>query len=185
MLRPVRRQTVLIGIFLVVVLLFVTTFRMGVVRGTSMAPTYADGQVVLVRRKNPFSGPLHRNDVVLLRQARDVIIKRIYRLPGEEVDESHPELLRMARTNGRIDYYEQETFDTPEGQKTRYRVPEGFLVILGDNPRASEDSRAFGPVPLRDVLGVVISAPPPPEAGSLSMPPARESQQPEHAPPMP
>lgn len=161
-----RRQTILIALFLVIVVVFMTMFRMGVVRGTSMEPTYYDGQVVLVHRMNWFSGPLHRGDVVLLRKDRDVIIKRIYRLPGEEVDAAAPNVARSTFRNGLADYYEQKVTETPRGPQTQLFVPDGFVVVIGDNLKVSEDSRLFGPLPLRDVLGVVPGAPPAPYSAS-------------------
>ena len=94
-----RRQTLFIGVFLVVVVLFVTNYCMGVVRGSSMEPTYQDSQVVLVRRRTPLNAKLHRNDVVLLQRDRgEVIIKRIFRLPGEEVSPGYPGLVGFRRT---------------------------------------------------------------------------------------
>jgi signal peptidase I len=161
-----RRQVVFIFVFLVVVLLFVTTFRMGIVHGNSMNPTYENGQVLLVRRRNMLSGPLHHNDVVFLRVNRDVIIKRIYRLPGEELGDSFFYNDAAAYRSGLADYYEQ--LPQPGGQPPRLVVPEGFLVVIGDNLKESEDSRVFGPVAMRDVLGVVVNSPPPPYANSAS-----------------
>jgi signal peptidase I len=158
-----RRQTIFIGAFLVVVILFVTTFCMGVVRGASMEPTYLDGQVVLVRRRTPLNSTLHRNDVVLLQRDRgEVIIKRIFRLPGEEVKPGYPFLVGFAEPRGLSDYYEQEMVRTPGGPVTRYFVPQGYIAVLGDNPDVSEDSRFFGPVPVSSVLGSVVDAPGPP-----------------------
>src|SRR5208282_4251617 len=34
-------------------------------------------------------------------------------------------------------------------------VPAGFVYLLGDNPEASRDSRAFGPVPVGSLVGRV------------------------------
>ena len=34
--------------------------------------------------------------------------------------------------------------------------PAGTLLVLGDSPDASTDSRDFGPVPLRSVIGRVV-----------------------------
>ncbi|HLV78822.1 MAG TPA: signal peptidase I [Chthonomonadaceae bacterium] len=156
-----RRQARAVALFLLVVLLFVTSFRMAVVRGNSMEPTYHDGQVVLVRRRGWLSPPLRRGDVVLLRKDRDVIIKRIFRLPGDVVDDTPLDRRALARGD-LADYYEQQTLPTPRGPETHLTVPDHFLVVLGDNARVSEDSRIFGPVPERDVLGTVIGAPPSP-----------------------
>jgi signal peptidase I len=171
MSRVARRQFIFVCVFLVVVLVFVTTFRMGVVRGDSMKPTYENGQVVLVRRRNWFSAPLYRNDVILLRRGREVLIKRIYRLPGEEItDEAMKQYILVAdRTDGMADYFEQQPGRTPE-EGTRYFLPKDYLFVLGDNPRVSEDSRLFGPIPLRDVLGVVVDAPDPPPPGANALP---------------
>jgi signal peptidase I len=166
-----RRQAVFVAVFLVVVVLFVNTFRLAVVSGDSMESTYVSGQVVLVRRRNWLNQSLHDNDVVLVRRERDVIIKRIYRMPGEEVPDGEdvvPNVLEPSRLNGLLDYYEQQKTNAPDGPRTRYSVPDGYIVVLGDNLRVSEDSRAFGPVPIRDVLGVVVGAPGPPySAGRL------------------
>lgn len=158
-----RRQTAFVGVFLVVVVMFVTTYCMGVVRGASMEPTYHDGQIVLVRRRTPFNTSLARNDVVLLqRDHGEVIIKRIYRLPGEEVSPGYPYLIGHPKARGLKDYYEQETLKTPQGPVTRFTLPRGYIAVLGDNPDISEDSRFFGPVPVSSVLGTVVDAPPPP-----------------------
>ncbi len=164
-----RRQTLFVAVFLVVVFAFVMTYRMAVVHGESMEPTYQNGQVVLVRRAGLLGLPLHHNDVILIRKDRDVLIKRVYRLPGEEIDD--PEIRRLTFFNNVADYYEQKKVQTPEGEVTRLIVPEGFVVVLGDNRRVSEDSRLFGPLPLRNVLGTVVGAPPPP--AGLNMTDAR------------
>ncbi|MEU8380806.1 S26 family signal peptidase [Streptosporangium sp. NPDC048865] len=37
-------------------------------------------------------------------------------------------------------------------------VPDGYLVLLGDNPGQSLDSRHFGYVPVTDVVGKVVGA---------------------------
>src|SRR6516164_5885291 len=108
--RPsVRRQIAVVALFLVVVVLFMMMFQMGVVRGQSMEPTYENGQVVLIQRRNWFSRPLHHYDVVLLRHDRDVLIKRIYRLEGEELNDNlYPYTARLARQSQVVDYYEQD-----------------------------------------------------------------------------
>ena len=160
-----RRQTLFVCVFLVVVILFVTNYCMGVVRGMSMEPTYQDGQVVLVRRRTPVNTQLHRDDVVLLQRDRgEVIIKRIFRLPGEEVPMGYPYLVGTLETRVLNDYYEQDLVKGPNGAKPHYFVPKGYITVLGDNPDVSEDSRFFGPVPVSSIIGTVVDAPGPPAA---------------------
>ena len=167
MSRSVRRQIAYVIVFLVVVLLFMTMFRMGVVRGSSMEQTYENGQVVLVQRRHWFSRPLRDNDVVLIRHDRDVLIKRIYRLEGEEITNTFPYTADNVRYSGLEDYFEQVP-STLKSRRSHARlfVPKGYLVVLGDNIRNSEDSRVFGPLPASDVLGVVVNSPPPPYANA-------------------
>lgn len=171
MSRQTRRQTVFVGVFLVIVVLFVLTFRLGAVRGISMQPTYEDGQAVLVLRRTWFSPALMRGDVVLVQHGRDVLIKRIYRLPGEEIDGRVTEFLRASNTYDLSDYYEQSAGKTPE--QSRLIVPRGYVVVLGDNGPQSEDSRQFGPVPIRDIIGKVVNAPPPPINNGMTTTPPR------------
>jgi signal peptidase I len=163
-----RRQTLLIGVFLVLVVIFMAAFRMGVVTGESMSPTFSDGQVVLVRRMATLGRKLHRGDVVLVHNDHDVIIKRVFRLPGEEIDHSFPDVLRSTERRDLTDYYEQKTINTPTGPQKHYYVPDGYLVVIGDNTSNSEDSRVFGPVSIKDVLGVVVRSPPAPYTNSIS-----------------
>ena len=103
---------------------------------------------------------LHRDDVVLLQRDRgEVSIKRIFRLPGEEVPTGYPFLVGTLVPRGLNDYYEQAAAKGPGGEKTRYFVPKGYIAVLGDNPDVSEDSRFFGPVPVSSVIGTAVDAP--------------------------
>jgi signal peptidase I len=149
-----RRNIIAVSVFLVAVLLFTSAFRLAVVRGDSMLPTYRDGQFVLVNKIRAVNGPLHRGDVVLVEHGNDVLIKRVAYLPGDEVAPRDSWMFRRV----------MEFFDiakpAPQGPPfPRLKVPPGFLVVLGDNRRVSEDSRIFGPVKENEIIGRVINAP--------------------------
>jgi signal peptidase I len=155
MSRRNKRQVAAVVVFAVAALFFVVTFRLAVVRGESMMPTYRDGQLLLVNRLYGINGPLRRGDVVLVQTATDVLIKRIAYLPGDTI--SMPEAFAFRRVR---DYFEIERPQGGPDLRPRLRVPAGYIVVLGDNRRVSEDSRAFGPVPFKDVLGRIVNAPP-------------------------
>jgi signal peptidase I len=152
-----RRNAFAIAVFLVVVILFSFTFKMAVVRGDSMLPTYHDGQYLLVNKMRALTGKLHRGDVVLISHANDVLVKRVAYLPGDVIPaEEYFSFMRVA-----------EFFDIarPGVQGSSFpslKVPENYIVVLGDNRRVSEDSRLFGPVKEGDVIGRVVNAPPKP-----------------------
>ncbi len=143
----------LVAGFAVLAAVLATTLRVTVVQGESMLPTYSDGQLVLVNRLAYAAGAPRRGDVILLRRGNEVLIKRVGYLAGDHIDGT------IARGFAPV----TDFFDKPaKGPADSLMVPRGVLVVLGDNPANSEDSRAFGPIPLADVLGRVIGAPPKP-----------------------
>ncbi|WP_248960691.1 S26 family signal peptidase [Sphaerisporangium perillae] len=105
------------------------------VHGESMAPTYREGERVLVRRA-PLA-EVRPGQVVVVEDPVPPgrwIIKRAAALPGDPV----PGEVAAAA-----------------GAAPGSRVPAGCLVLLGDNPAASADSRRFGYIPAGRLLGVV------------------------------
>ena len=122
----------------------------------------------MVLRRTWFSPALKTGDVVLVRHGRDVLIKRIYRLQGEEIDVRVTAFLHSSDSSNLSDYYEQSP--SKNSALPRLTVPQGYVVVLGDNGPQSEDSRQFGPVPIRDIIGKVVNAPPPPINNGMPTP---------------
>lgn len=174
--RPVLRQRLaLLGEILPIAILLI--MAVGGVRillqpyqviGASMEPALADGERLFVNRAayaeiplpglgvvHPFSTP-QRGDIVVLASDHtrhdSAYIKRIIGLPGETVSFSDGIVL--------IDG-EPLVEDYIDGAPSTCRprlycvvtVPAGSVYVLGDNRADSEDSRAFGPVPIDDLLG--------------------------------
>jgi signal peptidase I len=115
------------------------------VRGPSMEPTLYEGDRVLVRRA-PLT-TLRTGDLVVVARppahefatAGPWVIKRVAATAGERI----PAVIRRSWA-GRDD------IDDAEGY-----VPEGRLLLLGDNPARSGDSRHWGFTSGDAVLGVV------------------------------
>jgi len=129
------------------------------VRGPSMVPSYADGQVLFVNRlayglQEPIIGdylwiwkaPVLGDPVVVKRPEGTWVVKRVAGLPGMT--------LRVA--DHRLSVGNRQV---PLSAAQEYwlaacpRVPEGNLFLLGDNLDRSRDSRDWGFVPFADVLG--------------------------------
>jgi signal peptidase I len=150
-MRHKPRQVLLAtaGVLLLVFLL--AEFRIVLVHGDSMLPTYHNGQTVVVNQLSIFGAHWKRGDVVLVRIGNEILIKRVFRLPGETLSEAESERFKRVK----------EFFEPTKRKEAPFRVPPGYVVVLGDNAAVSDDSRSFGPVKLSDVLGAVINAPPP------------------------
>ncbi|MFD7307272.1 S26 family signal peptidase [Promicromonospora sp. NPDC059942] len=121
-----------------------------VVDGESMAPAYAPGDRVLVRRESRAPA---RGDVVVVRKP-DVTYgwPAAPDGPGPGAPSGRRWLLkRVAATGG-------DPWPDVVGQAARgsggETVPSGHVVLLSDNPRGS-DSRRWGPCPEHQVLGRV------------------------------
>jgi signal peptidase I len=129
------------------------------VQGESMEPGLRDGDRVLVLRRS--ADRLRPGDVVVLRgpferdtpteppsggPARNVI-KRLAAVAGQPLPTGVPPAGADGRvTDGRV----------TDGRVPGGRVPHGSLVVLGDNPERSSDSRDFGPVPAARAVGTVL-----------------------------
>jgi signal peptidase I len=122
------------------------------VEGQSMEPNlHTDQRLVVEKVSYRFHGP-QRFDVVVLEmpsQGDELLIKRVIGLPGEtvEIKDGHVYI---------NDEQLQESFTDEMTQPGRYgevTVPPLHVYVLGDNRDRSNDSRSFGPVPIKSVVG--------------------------------
>lgn len=123
-------------------------FVLVVVSGTSMRPSFRPGDRVLVLRVPPHG--VRVGEVVVVEAPRP----RAHQ-PGPE---RKWHIKRVAAVGG--DPVPAQVADAP-ALRGADRVPSGHLVVLGDNPGSSLDSRQRGFVPADRVLGVVLRRLPP------------------------
>lgn len=147
--------------FIVLALIIVTPIRMFVaqpfiVSGSSMDPTFATGQYLIVDELSYHLGDPARGDVIILRYPNDTkkfFIKRVIGLPHETLEirdgvvtiknTEHPEGFVMSEPY--IKYTKNDTMTKTLG--------EGEYFVMGDNRAASSDSRYWGTVPRGLIVG--------------------------------
>lgn len=130
----------------------------------SMEDTLMPGQYVLVDKLSPRWDTYSHGDIIVFeppatwRQGTVPFIKRVIGVAGDEVE------LRdgLAYVNGvklTEDYIfrdeggiQQQTLPAPGGA-SRWIVPEGSLFVMGDHRENSADSRNFGPIETKNVVG--------------------------------
>lgn len=149
----------------------VASFR---VTASNMLPTVMPGDLVFAdQRYNCFRcQAVVRGDIVVFNYPNNrtlYYVDRVIGLPGERVEVRNGEV----RINGRSlampgavapdgmegagpKQWRVSWAEYPNGYKlpdADVVVPAGQVFLMGDNRNLSEDSRVFGPVPLRDVVG--------------------------------
>lgn len=127
-----------------------------IVDGASMDPTFATGQYLIVDELTYHFKAPERGSVLIFKFPQDTskyFIKRVIGLPGEKVaisagavtiyNPAHPEGLKLDEP-----YVKLTKDDT-----ATYTLNPGEYFVMGDNRFGSADSRIWGPVPTKDIVG--------------------------------
>lgn len=143
------------SIFVVVYLFLMQPHQ---VKGSSMFPTFKDGEYVLtdkitLRTRAPMYG-----DVIVfkapLNESFD-FIKRVIGIPGDRIMVMAGKI--YVNGNPLPETYLPPEYTTAPGQflleGVEYTVPLDSVFAVGDNRDHSSDSRDWGPVPDRNIIG--------------------------------
>jgi len=144
------------------------SFQSFTVSGTSMEPSFTNGEWLLVNKLSYRFGSPKRGHVVVLKVPQissQPYIKRIIGLPGEWIEFKDGKIY--------IDGSElEESADFPpiaDEYEYSLEIPEDHYFVLGDNRPVSGDSRYIGTIPKKNIVGKVwISYWPPSEWGLSS-----------------
>lgn len=149
--------------FIVIALLIVIPVRTYIaqpfiVSGPSMDPTFNTGQYLIIDQVSYYFSEPKRGDVIVFRYPRDpkiFYIKRIVGLPGEtlSVDTGKVTVINTTNPEGVLldepyvikDHRTSETFKITLGP-TEY-------FVMGDNRAESSDSRSWGPMDKKYIIG--------------------------------
>lgn len=130
--------------------------RIVTVSSASMSPTLLPGDLILVNRLVYYLHPPRRGDIIALRfpQAGGrEFVKRVAGLPGDAVMEQGERFYVNGVLLARVQPIHSNEQLEPEGSQLPRLVPAGRLYVLGDNSETSLDSRFWGTVSERDVVG--------------------------------
>lgn len=161
-----------------IVLLIVLPIRLFVaqpfiVSGASMEPTFSSGDYLIIDQLSYRFEKPDRKDVVVFRYPNNpskFYIKRVIGLPGEtiEISDNTVTVFNQDYPNGRK---LEESYITAarESEETEtYDLDDDEYFVLGDNRQSSADSRTWGPLPARFLIGHALLQLLPPEDVSVA-----------------
>ena len=143
------------AVFIAVLLVFIFVIGLQQVVGPSMSPNYNEGDVLVLNKFVTYFRNPKRAEVVVVSQSEKYMIKRVIGLPGETIEYK----------NNRL-YINGEAYDEPYLDKSVITddfklsdigvtvIPEGKYLVLGDNRSNSLDSRSYGLVDKKDIVGI-------------------------------
>jgi len=129
-----------------------------IVRGASMEPTYTQGEYLIVDEVSYYFRDPARGEVVIFRYPRNpkqFFIKRIIGLPGERVEIKNG-ILKIINTENPEGFSLEEPYIAEElrtGPDTIMVLDAEEYFVLGDNRTQSLDSRIWGPLDDRFLVG--------------------------------
>ena len=147
---------VVLLVSLVVLFGFIKPFLMEAfyVPTESMVPTLEVGDLLLAEKVTHLFSEPERGDIIIFEASEGGeevdLIKRVVGLPGDKITLVHGSLY-VNDERQREPYLNYEQPD--QSTYGPLWVPEGHVFVMGDNRAYSADSRIFGPVPEKYIVG--------------------------------
>jgi len=157
-LTNISKTLILSSLIIIFISLIFTSYE---VNGRSMQPTLEDGDRVLVLKLNYIKIPFmnekiiikypEKNSLIAFKKKNEdlELVKRVIGFPKEEIDIKN----RTVFINGVIQ--DQGISVTNPNSDFPIIVEENCIFVLGDNRNLSNDSRAFGCVPMENIDGQI------------------------------
>ena len=130
------------------------------ITGTSMSPTLFNGdRYILFRCPYLWRAP-RQGEIVVIKDPEDhgLSIKRIVALPNDIIEIRHDGVFVNHNKLSEPYLASFASFETCAAPVKPVRLGNDDYYVLGDNRGCSADSRSYGPVPRKDILGLITKS---------------------------
>jgi signal peptidase I len=135
-------------------------FQPFIVKGASMEPNFHSGDYLIIDEISYRFNQPHRGDVIVFKFPRDPsqrYIKRLIGLPNDTIEIKSDKIII---SNGKESQVLDESSYLPESSNTlgdfEISLKDGEYFVLGDNREFSSDSRKWGVLPEKLIIGRVF-----------------------------
>lgn len=130
------------------------------VRGQSMEPTFSNGDYLIVDELSYYLRQPKRGEIVIFKSPGDksqFYIKRLIGLPGErvEIDQGKVSIYNKNNPDG-LSLSENRYLNEETSGGIDVKLGKNEYYLLGDNRDRSFDSRRFGPIKEKKLVGRVV-----------------------------
>jgi signal peptidase I len=127
-----------------------------IVSGNSMIPTFHDQEYLIVDELSFHMRDPHRGEVIVFKYPKDTskyFIKRVIGLPGETLKFKGGEIIIVNEKYAEGIALDQSYIENKSKDTFEVTLKDDEYYVMGDNRIASSDSRAWGPLPRKYMVG--------------------------------
>jgi signal peptidase I len=144
--------------FAVFMMVYLFLFQPHKVDGSSMYPNFHDKEFILTDKISYRNTGPQRGDVIVFHAPAPFdsdFIKRVIGLPGEVIEVRDNKVYINAQLL-KEDYLPNDYVTTEKSflrDGVPYAIPDGYYMVFGDNRSYSSDSREWGPIERKAIVG--------------------------------
>lgn len=165
----------IIAIPLIAILITVFIFHFYRVDGISMENTFQDHNLLIVEKLGKTEASILRKDylpkrydVIVFKEpsysTSEELVKRVIGLPGDTVEIKNKKIIVYnAKNPGGFEadkflpYYSRSVAEDYQAENgLKFEIKKGEVFVMGDNRPNSDDSRLYGPIQTKNIVGKVI-----------------------------
>lgn len=144
-----------VNAFIIISVMSCLLFKIGLVSGFSMYPTFESNDLVIVNVTSSAKSSLKVGDIIAVKSEDGFVVKRLWGVEGDTISYTTDSF----SLNGEVYTYDDTFAYSPKSisfVSNSFTLGTNEFFIMGDNFKDSKDSRVYGAVTGDNILGKVV-----------------------------